>query len=61
VETDGEESHHTRGAFERDRWRDQLLATAGYTCVRVTWTQLEGEPAAVLGRIGRMLRGGLSP
>lgn len=55
VEADGEASHGTPVAFRRDRWRDQILASAGYRCVRVTWDQLEGERDATLMRIERAL------
>ena len=51
VETDGEEAHATRSAFQRDRWRDQLLQAAGYRVMRVTWHQLEREPEQVVSRI----------
>lgn len=55
IETDGEETHGTRAAFQRDRWRDQLLTAAGYRTARITWRQLEEEPAAIVARIRRML------
>lgn len=55
IETDGEETHGTRAAFQRDRWRDQVLVSAGYRTARVTWSQLENEPTAVAARIKRML------
>ncbi len=55
IETDGEQTHGTRAAFQRDRWRDQLLASAGYRTARVTWRQLDDEPSAILIRIKRML------
>jgi hypothetical protein len=55
VETDGEETHGTRSAFQADRRRDQLLLAAGYRVARVTWRQAEDEPAAVAARIKRML------
>jgi very-short-patch-repair endonuclease len=55
VETDGEQTHGTRAAFQRDRRRDQILTAAGYRTARVTWSQLEDEPDAVLDRIRRML------
>jgi len=55
IETDGEETHGTRVAFQRDRWRDQLLVSAGYRTARVTWNQMEEESAAVIARIKRML------
>lgn len=56
IETDGEETHGTRAAFQRDRWRDQLLVAAGYRTARVTWAQVRDEPNAVVNRIARMLR-----
>ena len=55
IETDGEETHGTRSAFQRDRRRDQLLLAAGYRVGRVTWRQTENEPVAVATRIKRML------
>jgi very-short-patch-repair endonuclease len=55
IETDGEETHGTRVAFQRDRWRDQLLLAAGYRTARVTWQQVRDEPIAVVNRIARML------
>ena len=55
VETDGVETHGTRAAFQNDRKRDQLLTAAGFRTARVTWQQLEGEQAATLDRIRRML------
>ena len=55
IETDGEETHGTRVAFNRDRRRDQVLIAAGYRPARVTWRQMKEEPAEVLDRIRRML------
>ncbi|HYP56153.1 MAG TPA: DUF559 domain-containing protein [Solirubrobacterales bacterium] len=55
VETDGERTHGTAAAFERDRWRDQLLGAGGYRSARVTWSQMEDEPEATVARVGRML------
>lgn len=56
IETDGEETHGTSAAFQRDRWRDQLLVAAGYRTARVTWAQVRDEPNAVVNRIARMLK-----
>jgi len=56
IETDGEETHGTRAAFQRDRWRDQLLVAAGYRTARITWEQVRDEPDAVVNRIARMLK-----
>jgi hypothetical protein len=58
IETDGEETHGIRSAFQSDRRRDQLLVAAGYRVVRVTWRQIEDEPVAVATRIKRMLESG---
>ncbi len=55
IETDGEQTHGTAAAFQRDRWRDQMLTAAGYRTARVTWKQIEDEPSAVVDRITRML------
>ena len=56
IETDGEETHGTSMAFQRDRLRDQVLIAAGYRTARITWRQVQDEPAGVVGRITRMLR-----
>lgn len=56
IETDGEETHDTRVAFQRDRKRDQILTAAGYRTARVTWAQVRDEPIAVVNRIARMLK-----
>jgi very-short-patch-repair endonuclease len=58
IETDGEETHGTPMAFQRDRLRDQILIAAGYRTARVTWRQVVDEPTAVVNRIARMLRSG---
>jgi very-short-patch-repair endonuclease len=58
IESDGEETHGTPVAFQRDRRRDQLLGAAGYRVARVTWRQVEDETAAVVERIKRMLEQG---
>lgn len=56
IETDGEETHGTPVAFQRDRWRDQLLVAAGYRTAHITWAQVRDEPDAVVNRIARMLK-----
>jgi len=56
IETDGEETHGTPMAFQRDRKRDQLLLAAGYRTARITWDQVRVEPAAVVRRISLMLK-----
>lgn len=56
LEFDGHRFHGSRAAFERDRRRDQVLAAAGYTVIRVTWRQLTEEPYAVIARLAMALR-----
>jgi very-short-patch-repair endonuclease len=55
LEVDGYQFHGHRAAFERDRRKDQRLAAAGYTVIRITWRQLQGEPVAVAVRIAQAL------
>lgn len=55
VEIDGLAFHGSAPAFERDRWRDQVLAARGVAVVRVTWRQLVEEPTAVAVRIAQAL------
>jgi hypothetical protein len=55
VETDGEGTHGTPVAFQRDRRRDQILVAAGYRVSRVTWDQMHGEFDAVVSRIAQTL------
>jgi hypothetical protein len=55
VETDGEGTHGTPIAFQRDRRRDQILVAAGYRVSRATWDQMHRELGAVIDRIARTL------
>ena len=55
VETDGEGSHGTPVAFQRDRKRDQILVAAGYRVARATWRQMHHELDDVVSRISRTL------
>jgi very-short-patch-repair endonuclease len=48
VEADSWEFHSGRGAFERDRRRDQLLRLAGWERVRITWSQVTRKPEEVI-------------
>jgi hypothetical protein len=56
VEVDGHRFHGNRGAFERDRERDQRLTLVGYRVVRFTWRQITREPEKVERRITELLR-----
>ena len=60
IEVDGFQFHGHRVAFERDRRKDQVLLTAGYRVVRVTWRQLVDEPLTVLAVIAAALASGPS-
>ena len=55
MEIEGFAFHAQRAAFETDRRRDQRLAAAGYTVIRVTHRQLSEEPMAVLARLAQAL------
>ena len=41
VETDGDDTHGTRKAFEADRAKDAALTAAGFRVVRFTWRTAE--------------------
>lgn len=56
VETDGEGTHATPVAFQRDRERDQILVGAGYRVARATWSQMQHDLDAVVARISRALQ-----
>ena len=53
VEIDGFAVHGHRGAFERDRQRDQRLIAAGFRIMRITWRQLTGQPMLVVANLAR--------
>jgi very-short-patch-repair endonuclease len=55
VEVDGFAYHASRAAFERDRLRDAELQAAGYRTIRVTWSQIESRPEAIVARIAQAL------
>jgi very-short-patch-repair endonuclease len=57
VETDGWQYHRSHGAFERDRRRDAILATAGYRVLRFTYRQVTEEPNAVARAVAAAYRG----
>lgn len=57
VELDGYAFHRSRGAFERDRVRDAVLAVAGYRILRITAARLDREPDAVAAAIRALLSG----
>jgi very-short-patch-repair endonuclease len=56
VELDGWEGHRTRTAFRSDRARDRALRVAGYTVTRLTWNQLDDEPAQIAADLRTLLQ-----
>ncbi|HKO39520.1 MAG TPA: DUF559 domain-containing protein [Solirubrobacterales bacterium] len=58
VELDGWQVHKTRTAFREDRARDRRLRVAGYTVTRITWNQLDDEPAEVAADLRALLKSG---
>lgn len=58
LELDGREVHGTQQAFESDRERDRILLVEGWRSTRVTWRQLQDEPAVLAADL-RLLLGGL--
>jgi very-short-patch-repair endonuclease len=55
VEVDGLAFHITPERFQRDRIRQNLLVTAGWTVLRFTWRDLVERPSYVIGTIRRQL------
>jgi hypothetical protein len=55
LEADSRDYHATEVAFERDRWRDRELMRAGFSTLRVTHKQAEGEAEAFVDAIRRRL------
>ena len=55
VEADSRRVHGTVAAFEKDRRRDQLLTTAGWTVIRCTWRQVLDEPEPLSRTIHTLL------
>ncbi|MEX0846632.1 MAG: DUF559 domain-containing protein [Ilumatobacteraceae bacterium] len=57
IECDGHEFHGLdRHQFEYDRIRDADLIAAGYTVVRITWTEVTDHPGRVAARIRAVLQ-----
>lgn len=48
VELDSRSVHSTSRNFESDKQRDRILLAEGWRTVRVTWRQLQDEPAEVV-------------
>lgn len=57
IEIDGFRFHSTRRAFEHDRRKDAALMGVGVRVIRISWSQLESEPFAVVAGVARALAG----
>jgi very-short-patch-repair endonuclease len=55
IEADGFEVHGSRSAFEADRDRQNLLASAGWLVLRFTWRQIRDAPEDVVATITRAI------
>jgi very-short-patch-repair endonuclease len=55
LEVDGFRFHSARGAFERDRRKDNDLRRAKVTTMRTTWWQVAEESYALIADIARGL------
>ena len=47
LELDSRGVHGTKKRFESDRQRDRILVAEGWKAMRVTWRQLQEEPAEI--------------
>jgi very-short-patch-repair endonuclease len=56
VELDSRSVHGTTKRFESDRQRDRILVAEGWRTMRVTWRQLQDEPAAIAADLRLALR-----
>jgi very-short-patch-repair endonuclease len=56
LELDGFRFHSARGAFERDRRKDNDLRRAGVTTMRTTWWQLDEDSYALVADVARGLQ-----
>lgn len=61
AELDSRSIHGTHKKFESDRQRDRILVAEGWRTVRVTWRQLQEEPAAIAEDLKRALGQGHHP
>lgn len=64
LEVDGYRFHSARGAFERDRRKDNDLRKAGVTTMRTTWWQVSEDSYALVADLAREVQpagGGPSP
>jgi very-short-patch-repair endonuclease len=55
LELDSRGVHGTKKRFETDRQRDRILVAEGWKTMRVTWRQLQEEPAAIAADLRQAL------
>lgn len=58
IEADGRKNHTALLDREGDAWRDLELTAAGFTVIRVTWTQLTDDPRRFVANLRRLLARG---
>lgn len=56
LELDSRGVHGTKKKFESDRQRDRILVAEGWKTMRVTWRQLQEEPAEMVADLEAALR-----
>jgi very-short-patch-repair endonuclease len=61
VELDSRGVHGTKKNFESDRQRDRILLAEGWRTMRVTWRQLQEEPAEIAADLRTALGQGRHP
>jgi very-short-patch-repair endonuclease len=61
VELDSRSIHGTHKRFESDRLRDRVLDAEGWRTMRITWRQLQDEPAAIAEDLAQALGQGHHP
>ena len=57
IELDGRAFHSTSERFERDRYRQNRLISAGWTVLRFTWRDLTRRPDYVIATVRRVVGG----
>ena len=61
IECDGWSAHGSRGAFQQDRWRQNVLTSRGWIVLRFTADDVLQRPAYVVSAVRRALNGATAP